>query len=447
MLAIKEIVPRELFDSRADIALEVDVVLENGVVGRAMIPSGSSVGKHEAVELRDNDPSRFHGKGLLKVMDIIRDVIQPALIGKNALLQAEIDRMLVAMDGTPNKSKLGANSILGVSMAVAKAAANHLGISLCRYLGGSVGREIPLPILTMLCGGRHGGGNVDFQDFQIVPLCADSLYDALRIGREIHVVLRNILKGQGMPIGVSGTGGFMPALRSNESALQMLVEAIEKAGYRPGRDVGLSMDVAAEMFYADGCYHLDSEGRTLTTGQFINLLEGLVDRYPIVLIEDALGEDDHQGWVEITKRLGQRVELVGDDLFATHIGRLNHGISLGMANSILVKPNQIGTLTETLDIIATAKACGYGVMISRRSGETEDNSIADLAIATNCGKVKFGSFARTEGLSKYNQLLRLEEQLGASAVFRGKGTLKSDLGRLAYFYGSTQAKPEPALAG
>lgn len=443
MSEIKKVFAREMLDSRADITLEVDVVLADGTVGRAMIPTGSSVGKHEVVELRDNDPARFGGKGQLKAIQVVAEVIQPALVGKSALDQAEIDRLLIEMDGTPDKSRLGANSILGVSMAVAKAAANHLGISLCRYLGGAVGREIPLPILTMVCGGRHGGGNVDFQDFQVIPLRAESLFDALRIGQEIHAALKTILRDRGMPVGVSGTGGFMPALESNEAALQLLMTAITKAGYRPGVDVALSMDVAAEMFHEDGRYDLQSEGRVLDSAEFIDLLEGLAERYPIALIEDPLGEDDFEGWQEITRRLGHRVELVGDDLFTTHLDRLNQGISLGMANSILVKPNQIGTLTETLDIVATAKACGYGVVISRRSGETEDSAIADIAIATNCGKVKFGSFARTEGLSKYNQMLRLEEQLGKLAVFRGKDNLKSDLGRL----GRAQAIGEVVLAG
>lgn len=439
MSTIKKIIAREMFDSRADITLEVDVILDDGSIGRSMIPTGTSVGKHEVVELRDNDSRRFGGKGLLKAINAVTEIIQPALLGKCALEQTEIDRLLLELDGTSDKSRLGANSILGVSMAVAKAAASHQGVSLCRYLGGSVGREIPSPILTMLCGGRHGGGNLDFQDFQIIPLCATRLIESLAIGRKIHAVLKGILQRQGLPVGVSGTGGFMPPLKSNEAALRMLVEAIEQAGYRPGIDVALSMDVAAEMFHQDGRYVLHSEGRILTSDEFIDLLDDLVNRYPIVLIEDALGEDDFQGWQKLTRRLGDRIELVGDDLFSTHIGRFNHGLSLGLANSILVKPNQIGTLSETLDIVATAKTCGYGVVISRRSGETEDCAIADIAIATNCGKVKFGSFARTEGLSKYNQLLRLEEQLGKLAVFRGKDTLKSDLGRLATLF-----RPAPA---
>lgn len=429
MFAIKDIVAREVLDSRADLTLEVDVLLENGVMGRAMIPTGCSVGKHEAVELRDHQSTRFNGKGQLKAIDMIRTEIRPALLGRSPLDQAGIDRLLIRLDGTDNKSRLGANSILGVSMAVAKAAASHLGLSLCAYLGGKTGHEIPLPILTMLCGGKHGGGNVDFQDFQVIPLRARSLHDALAIGKNIYNALKSLMKSQGMPIGVSGTGGFMPTLPSNESALQMLTDAIMLAGYRPGVDVGLSMDVAAEMFYEGKRYHLKSEGRTLTADEFIGLLEQMVDRYPIVLIEDPLGEDDFDGWTEITRRLGDRIELVGDDLFTSNIRRFGLGIDRRMANSILVKPNQIGTLTETLDIIAAARAAGYGVVISRRSGETEDTSIADIAVATNCGKVKFGSFARSEGLSKYNQLLRLEEALGPAALFRGAQVLKADLGR------------------
>lgn len=431
MPVIKDIVAREVLDSRADLTLEVDVILDNGKSGSAIIPSGVSVGKYEAIELRDKNPGRFDGKGVLKAIAALQKTIKPALVGRNPLDQAAIDKRLIDLDGTQNKSHLGANSILGVSMATAKASANHLGMSLCTYIGGKLGREMPLPILTMLCGGLHGGGNIDFQDFQIVPLAADTLKDALQIGKNVYTSLKNILVEQGMPVGVAGTGGFIPYLESNEAALKLLTDAIRRAGYQAGTDVGLSMDVASEMFYEDGEYRLKSEGKSLASKAFIDLLEEMVDRYPIVLIEDPMGEDDIEGWVEITKRLGHRVELVGDDVFTTNIKRFSVGIERKVANSILVKPNQIGTLTETLNIIATAKAAGYGVVISRRSGESEDASIADIAVATNCGKVKFGSFARTEGLSKYNQLLRLEEHLGSTSVFRGKKTLKSDLERLS----------------
>jgi len=351
-------------------------------------------------------------------------VIAPHLEGRDPLDQVGVDRMLIELDGTETKGKLGANAILGVSLSVAKAAAADLGLPLYRYIGGAMGRELPLPLFAMISGGRHAGENIDFQDFQIVPLAARSFGEALHVGKDVHVALGEVLREKGMATGTSDTGGYPPVLESNAQALQLMEEAVDKAGYKMGADIGFSMDVAAEMFCQDDKYVLKSEGRELSSEEMVDLLESWIEKYPIVLIEDPLGEDDFDGWKLATRRLGGRVEIIGDDLFTTNMKRFTDGIAQGMANGILVKPNQIGTLTETLEIIGEARAAGYWVVISRRSGETEDTTIADLAVATNCGQVKFGSFSRSEGLAKYNRLLRIEESLGGSAVYRGSEILQ-----------------------
>ncbi|HGZ7372209.1 TPA: phosphopyruvate hydratase [Vibrio parahaemolyticus] len=411
MSRIIDVRAREVFDSRADITLEVEVRLDSDKRGRAMIPSGSSMGKHEAVEVRDHDKARFNGKGVLRAIEIVEQTIKPHLYGMSPFDQMAIDRMLIELDGTQNKSKLGANAILGVSLAVARAAAAQRDCSLCDYL--SQGREpaIPQPIFSMLSGGMHGDGNCDFQDYQIIALKATDLEAALQVAKNVHCTLKTMLIERGICTGVSGTGGFLPTLASNEEGLALLVEAIKRAGYVPGVDVGLSMDIAAEMFFHEGCYQLAAEQRDLTTVEMIDYLVSLCDRYPITLIEDPLGEDDFEGWVALTQRIGERIELVGDDLFTTNQQRFDLGLDLNMANAILVKPNQIGTLSETIQIVDSANQAGYGIVISRRSGETEDSSIADLAVALGCPKVKFGSLARTESMAKYNQLLRLKDAI------------------------------------
>ncbi|MGK2698797.1 phosphopyruvate hydratase [Serratia surfactantfaciens] len=417
MPTIMDIRAREVFDSRADITLEVEVVLDSGKRGRSIIPTGCSKGKHEAIEVRDNDPRRFSGQGVLRAIDIVHTVIKPRLRGMSPYAQDEIDRTLIALDGTANKSRLGANAILGVSLAVANAAAVHSNQSLCDYVSRGQAKSMPQPIFSMLSGGMHGDGNCDFQDYQVIALNAAHLEAALQVGKNVHMALKALLMARGIGTGVSGTGGFLPPLSSNEQGLALLLEAIGKAGYEPGVDVGLSMDIAAEMFFKDGRYHLAAEGRTLTTTAFIDYLASLCERYPIVLMEDPLGEDDFEGWIALTRRLGGQIELVGDDLFTTNLARFEQGIALKMANSILVKPNQVGTLSETMSLVASAKAAGYGVVFSRRSGETEDTSIADLAVALNATKVKFGSLARTEAMGKYNQLLRLQDAIAdAQAV-------------------------------
>ncbi|MGP2868304.1 phosphopyruvate hydratase [Serratia nevei] len=414
MPTIIDICAREVFDSRADITLEVEVVLDSGQRGRSIIPTGCSKGKHEAIEVRDNDPLRFGGQGVLRAIDIVHTVIKPQLCGLSPFAQEEIDRMLIALDGTVNKSRLGANAILGVSLAVANAAAVQSNQSLCDYVSRGREKSMPQPIFSMLSGGMHGDGNCDFQDYQVIALKAPHLEAALQVGKNVHMALKSLLMARGISTGVSGTGGFLPPLSSNEQGLALLLEAIEKAGYEPGVEVGLSMDIAAEMFFKDGRYHLAAEGRTLTTAAFIDNLASLCGRYPIMLMEDPLGEDDFDGWVALTRRLGGEIELVGDDLFTTNLARFEQGVAMRMANSILVKPNQVGTLSETMNLVASAKAAGYGIVFSRRSGETEDTSIADLAVALNGTKVKFGSLARTEAMAKYNQLLRLQDAIASA---------------------------------
>jgi enolase len=416
---------REILDSRGNPTLEVDCVLEDGVTGRAAVPSGASTGEHEALELRDGDASRYGGKGVRKAIRNVHETLAPALIGQEPFDQVAIDRAMLDLDGTPTKSRLGANAVLGVSLAVAKAAAESLGMPLYRYLGGIHAHVLPVPLMNVLNGGKHADNNVDLQEFMIVPLGADSFREGLRWGAEVFHALAGVLKAQGLSTAVGDEGGFAPNLRSNEDALKVLVEAIGKAGYRPGEQVAIALDPASSEFFKDGAYVLAGEGgKKLTPEQMVEYYATLWERYPIVSIEDGLAEDDWDGWERITRRLGDRVQLVGDDLFVTNVTRLERGIRESIANSILIKVNQIGTLTETLDAIEMAHRAGYTVVISHRSGETEDVTIADLAVATNAGQIKTGSLCRTDRVAKYNQLLRIEEQLGASARYAGAAAFR-----------------------
>jgi enolase len=433
MTLIAALIAREILDSRGNPTIEVDCLLEDGVTGRAAVPSGASTGEHEALELRDGDNARFRGKGVRKAIRNVHETLAPALIGQEPFDQVAIDRALLDLDGTPTKSKLGANALLGVSLAVAKAAAESLGMPLYRYLGGTHAHVLPVPLMNVLNGGKHADNNVDLQEFMIVPLGADSFREALRWGTEVFHALAGVLKSQGLSTSVGDEGGFAPNLRSNEDALKVLVEAIGKAGYRPGEQVAIALDPASSEFFKDGAYVLEGDGgKRLTPEQMVEYYATMCERYPIVSIEDGLAEDDWDGWERITRRLGDRVQLVGDDLFVTNVTRLERGIREGIANSILIKVNQIGTLTETLDAIEMAHRAGYTAVISHRSGETEDVTIADLAVATNAGQIKTGSLCRTDRVAKYNQLLRIEEQLGASARYAGAG---------AFRHGRRQATP------
>lgn len=420
MSKIVDIYAREILDSRGNPTVEVDVVLEDGSFGRAAVPSGASTGAYEAVELRDGDEKRFLGKGVMNAVTNVNAVIAPSLMGENALNQVNIDALLCALDGTPNKEKLGANAILGVSMAVARAAADFLGISLYRYIGGFNAKELPVPMMNILNGGKHADNNVDIQEFMILPVGADSFAEALRMGAEIFHSLKSVLKKKGYSTSVGDEGGFAPNLRSNEEALQVIVEAVHKAGYKPGEDIMLGLDVAATELYNNGIYDLSGEGLSKTAEQMVEYYKDLVDRYPIISIEDGLAEDDWDGWKIMTDVLGGRIQIVGDDLFVTNTQKLAHGIELGIGNSILVKVNQIGTLTETLDTIEMAKRSGYTAVISHRSGETEDVSIAELAVAMNSGQIKTGAPSRTDRVAKYNQLLRIEEELDETAIYKGR---------------------------
>ena len=412
---------REILDSRGNPTVEVDVVLEDGTLGRAAVPSGASTGSREAVELRDGDKTRYGGKGVLKAVRNVETVIAPALRGVDPTAQAEIDRRLIALDGTPNKSRLGANAILGVSLAVAKAAAAASGQPLYRYIGGVAAHVLPVPLMNVLNGGKHADNNVDFQEFMIVPLGADSFREALRMGAETFHTLKRILHERGYNTAVGDEGGFAPDLKSNEEAVELLLEAIEAAGYRPGEQIALALDPATSELYQDGkyvFYKSDKKGRS--SDEMIELWASWVERYPIVSIEDGLAEEDWDGWQKLTNVLGDRVQLVGDDLFVTNPAILREGIERGVANSILVKVNQIGTLSETLEAVRVAFMAGYTAVISHRSGETGDATIADLAVATNAGQIKTGSASRSDRLAKYNQLLRIEEQLGTAAIYAGK---------------------------
>ena len=426
MSIITDVRAREILDSRGNPTVEVDVFLEEGVMGRAAVPSGASTGVHEAHELRDGDKGRYLGKGVLKAVGNVNGEIRETIVGLDALDQGKLDRTLIELDGTPNKARLGANAILGVSLATARAAANLLDLPLYRYLGGVNGRRLPVPMMNILNGGEHADNNMDIQEFMVMPVGAASFSEALRMGAEIFHALKAVLKGRGLATSVGDEGGFAPNLGSNEEALKVIVEAIARAGYQAGGDVLLALDVAAASFYKDGKYHLKGEGREdLSADDLIVWYSDLVERYPIVSIEDGLDEDDWDGWFRLTKALGSKVQLVGDDLFVTNPQRLARGIEAKSANSILIKVNQIGSLTETLDAIALANRAGFTTVVSHRSGETEDTTISDLVVATGAGQIKTGSLSRTDRICKYNQLLRIEEELGDSAEFLGKDVFTS----------------------
>jgi enolase len=425
MPAIIDILAREILDSRGNPTVEVDVTLEDGSFGRAAVPSGASTGAHEAVELRDGDKTRFGGKGVRHAVDAVNRDLFEALSGMEAEHQAQIDETMIVLDGTDNKGRLGANAILGVSLAVAKAAAEAAALPLWRYVGGSAARLLPVPMMNILNGGAHADNPIDFQEFMIMPVGADSLAEAVRAGAEVFQTLKAALKQAGHNTNVGDEGGFAPDIGSAEEALDLILGAVDKAGYRPGEDVVLALDCAATEFYRDGIYHLKGEGRTLTAEELARYLAELAGRYPIASIEDGMAEDDWEGWRMLTQALGDRCQLVGDDIFVTNTTRLRKGIEQGIANSILVKVNQIGTLTETLEAVETAHRAGYTAVMSHRSGETEDSTIADLAVATNCGQIKTGSLARSDRLAKYNQLIRIEEELGPAARYAGRTALKA----------------------
>jgi enolase len=423
MSAILDISGREILDSRGNPTVEVDVRLESGAFGRAAVPSGASTGTHEAVEKRDGDKKRYLGKGVRDAVAAVNGEILDALSGIEAEEQAKIDRMLIELDGTPNKGRLGANAILGVSLAVAKAAAQHAGLPLYRYVGGTAARKLPVPMMNIVNGGAHADNPIDLQEFMILPVAAPSFAEALRVGVEVFHALKAELKGAGHSTNVGDEGGFAPNLASADVALATIMKAIERAGYKPGDQVALGLDAAASEFYKNGKYAMEGEGKTLDAGGMVKFYEDLVRRYPIVSIEDGMAEDDWQGWAELTRILGGKVQLVGDDIFVTNPARLNDGIAKGVANAVLVKVNQIGTLTETLETVEIAHKAGYRAVMSHRSGETEDATIADLAVATNCGQIKTGSLSRSDRLAKYNQLLRIEQELGRSAIYPGRSAL------------------------
>ena len=420
MTIISDVYAREVLDSRGNPTVEVEVYLESGAVGRAIVPSGASTGAHEAVELRDNDKSRYLGKGVLKAVENVNDVIAPEIIGLDALDQVGIDTKMIELDGTHNKGKLGANAILAVSMAVARAAADALDVPLYVYLGGFNAKTLPVPMMNIVNGGAHADNNVDVQEFMILPVGAESFKEALRTGAEIFHNLKTVLKEKGLNTAVGDEGGFAPNFGSNEEALSTILVAIERAGYKPGVDVFLGMDVASTEFFKDGKYHLEGEGKSFTSAEFVDLLASWVDKYPIVTIEDGCSEDDWEGWKLLTEKLGSKVQLVGDDLFVTNTTRLEKGIDDNIGNSILIKVNQIGTLTETFDAIEMAKRAGYTAVVSHRSGESEDSTIADIAVATNAGQIKTGAPSRTDRVAKYNQLLRIEDELSYVAQYAGK---------------------------
>ncbi|MEA3362760.1 MAG: phosphopyruvate hydratase [Thermodesulfobacteriota bacterium] len=421
MSEIIDIYAREILDSRGNPTVEVEIALETGVIGRAAVPSGASTGEREALELRDGDKGRYLGKGVLKAIEHVNEVIAAELIGWEASDQIGIDRKLLALDGTDFKSKLGANALLGVSMACAKAAAEDAGLPLYQYIGGANAKELPVPMMNILNGGEHADNNVDIQEFMIMPVGAESFKEALRVGAEIFHTLKKVLKDKGYNTSVGDEGGFAPNLKSNEEALQVIMEAIDAAGYKAGEDILLALDVAASEIYNDGKYNFANEKQAIKSAEeTVTFYEDLVARYPIISIEDGLAENDWDGWKLMTEKLGDKIQIVGDDLFVTNTKILKEGIDKGISNSILIKVNQIGTLTETLEAIEMAKRAGYTAVISHRSGETEDTTIADLAVATNAGQIKTGSLCRTDRICKYNQLLRIEDELDDTAVFNGK---------------------------
>jgi enolase len=418
MPIISKITGREIIDSRGNPTLEVEVLLRSGVTGRASVPSGASTGTHEALELRDHDPQRYLGRGVQKAVRNIHRAIGPKLSGIDILDQKRIDTAMIQWDGTPNKARLGANTLLGVSLACAKAAANHLGIPLYQHLGGLSANRLPLPLMNIVNGGVHADNNLDLQEFMILPIGARRFKEALRMGVEVFHHLKAVLKGKGYKTSVGDEGGFAPDLHSSEEAFSLLLQAIRKSGYRPGKDVALGIDAAANEFYRNGSYFLKAEKKPKrTSSEMIDYYEALLKKFPILSIEDGLAEDDWKGWEEMTARLGKKVQLVGDDLFVTNPNRLSRGIREGVANAILIKPNQIGTLTETIEVIKMAKRAGYRIIISHRSGETEDTTISDLAVGTNAGQIKTGAPSRTDRVAKYNQLLRIEEELGNRAIY------------------------------
>ncbi len=424
MSAIVNIIGREILDSRGNPTVEVDVALESGAFGRAAVPSGASTGAHEAVERRDGDKARFGGKGVLGAVEAVNTELFEALSGMDADEQEYLDQVMRDLDGTDNKGRLGANAILGVSLAIAKAAADDAALPLYRYVGGSHARALPVPMMNIVNGGEHADNPIDIQEFMIMPVGADGIADAVRIGSEIFQTLKKQLSDAGHGTNVGDEGGFAPGLKSSDEALGFIMKSIETAGYKPGDDVMLALDAASTEFYADGKYELAGEGRTLGADEMVAYLVDLCDRYPIVSIEDGMAEDDWDGWVALTEAIGDRVQLVGDDLFVTNPARLRDGIGKGAANSILIKVNQIGTLSETLDAVETAHKASYTAVMSHRSGETEDATIADLAVATNCGQIKTGSLSRSDRLAKYNQLIRIEEALGPAAQYAGRSFLK-----------------------
>ena len=423
MSSIVDVVAREILDSRGNPTVEADVLLESGVMGRAAVPSGASTGSREAIELRDGDTSRYLGKGVIQAVENVNTEISEAIIGLDAQEQAFIDQTMIDLDGTDNKSRLGANAILAVSMAVAKAAAEESGLPLYRYFGGMNGNTLPVPMMNVVNGGVHADNSIDMQEFMIMPVGAPSFREALRWGTETYHTLKKVLHDRGLSTAVGDEGGFAPNLATNEDAIRILIEAIERAGYTPGDDIAIAMDPAMSELYRDGAYHLTGEGKVLGRDEMVAYWQRIVDTYPIVSLEDCMAEDDWDGWAVLTAAVGSRVQLVGDDLFVTNVSRLRMGIERSVANAVLVKVNQIGTLSETLDTVELATRHSYSSVMSHRSGETEDATIADLAVATNCGQIKTGAPARSDRVAKYNQLLRIEEQLGEQAAFRGRSAL------------------------
>jgi enolase len=423
MTTITDVHAREILDSRGNPTIEVDVELSSGFIGRAAVPSGASTGEHEAVELRDGDKKRYNGKGVQKAVDNVNDIISGSLIEMDAMNQIEIDRVLIDLDGTPNKAKLGANAILGVSLACAKAVAESFGIPLYRYLGGVNACELPVPMMNIINGGSHADSNVDLQEFMVMPVGATNFHEALRMGAETFHALKSVLKAKGYVTSVGDEGGFAPSLRSNEEPLEVIMEAVEKAGLKSGKDIMIALDPASSEFYDNKkkkYVFSKSDKSERDSSQMVDFYENLIKKYPIISIEDGLAEDDWDGWKLLTERLGNKIQLVGDDLFVTNTERLMRGIEQGITNSILIKVNQIGTLTETMEAIEMAKKAGYTAVVSHRSGETEDTTIADLVVATNAGQIKTGSASRTDRIAKYNQLLRIEEELGVMAKYKGK---------------------------
>ncbi len=420
MARISRVTAREILDSRGNPTVEADVILDNGILGRSAVPSGASTGSKEAVELRDVDKGRYLGKGVLKAVNNVNNIIAPELVGKNPAAQNEIDDLMINLDGTENKGRLGANAILGVSIAVAKAAAQDAGLSIFRYQGGDDAKRLPIPFFNILNGGKHADNNVDIQEFMIAPIGAKSFREALRMGAETYHNLKAVLKSKGLSTAVGDEGGFAPDLASNEEAIQNIITAIAKAGYNPGKDISIVLDPAASEFYLEGGYHMKADDRRLTSEEMVRYYKTLISRYPIISIEDGLAEDDWDGWHVLTRELGEKIQLTGDDIFVTNPKILAEGIKRGIANSVLIKLNQIGTVSETLETVEMAKQAGYTCVFSHRSGETEDSFLADISVATNAGQLKTGAPARSERLAKYNQLLRIEEELGDKAVFKGE---------------------------